>query len=511
MKRTLIPSILATLAFVGAATADINSGLQLYLPFSGSFADASSVARTVTPNGGAALGADRTGASQRACVMDGVSDSVDVSPCVAGTTDFTLAMWVYLAQPQSVGGYYSLIQSANAQVTWAHSMASSGNPVYDLNIAVFPNRDGRYSVNWYTVNGAGLLNRWAHVTVAVSGATTRIYIDGQEQPYNGPRYDGGMGAYLEQVRLGAVCNGRDGGSYSFLNGSIDEVRVYDRTLTTAEVQEVMAPNQAPTMSVQPTAIAAATGTTATFTVVAAGAAPMSYLWRKDGVNLSDGGSVSGATATTLTLANVQESDEGSYDVVVANNLGTATSSAAALTVSAVDPLNLGLMAYYPLNGNGLDASGQGNHAIAVGSPSWGADHLGNPASACQLNGSSDYFNLTAARLSFSGDFSVAAWVQIPTPNLFNPIFGNWTRDIPGFAFTTYSGVLHFNGSSFATSVTGTRNVCNGGWHHVVAVRQAGQGRLYVDGVLDASANVGTGDVTHTQLERFLPPKCSSAY
>ncbi len=264
-------------------------------------------------------------------------------------------------------------------------------------------------------------------------------------------------------------------------------------------QKGLLPSQPPVISVQPIGMAATVGATATVTVVATGTNPLSYQWRKDGANLTDGGNVSGATTATLTLANLQESDQGSYDVVVANSEGTAISTAAVLTVSEVDPLALGLMAYYPLNGNGQDASGLGHDAAPVGNPGWVADHLGNPASACQLNGSSDYFNLTAVPFDFSGDFSVAAWVRIPNPNLFNPIFGNWTRDIPGFAFTTYNGVLHFNGSNFGRSVTGARNVCDAGWRHVAAVRQAGEGRLYVDGVLDASASVGNGDVTHNSL------------
>jgi hypothetical protein len=77
------------------------------------------------------------------------------------------------------------------------------------------------------------------------------------------------------------------------------------------------------------------GTTATFTVAATGAAPLSYRWRKDGVALVDGGRVSGAASANLVLANVLLTDAGAYSVVVNNAFGTAVSAAASLVVTPV--------------------------------------------------------------------------------------------------------------------------------------------------------------------------------
>jgi uncharacterized repeat protein (TIGR03803 family) len=77
-------------------------------------------------------------------------------------------------------------------------------------------------------------------------------------------------------------------------------------------------------------------TTATFMVSAIGTRPLSYQWVKDGMNLADGGNVSGANTATLTLANVQPNDAGNYAVVVANNFGSVTSFVAVLTVAPID-------------------------------------------------------------------------------------------------------------------------------------------------------------------------------
>ncbi|MFC1859062.1 immunoglobulin domain-containing protein [Thermodesulfobacteriota bacterium] len=69
------------------------------------------------------------------------------------------------------------------------------------------------------------------------------------------------------------------------------------------------------------------GATATFTIVAAGIEPLTYQWRKDGVDID------GANASSYIIESVQESDEGDYTCHVTNNIGSATSNAATLAVS----------------------------------------------------------------------------------------------------------------------------------------------------------------------------------
>lgn len=71
------------------------------------------------------------------------------------------------------------------------------------------------------------------------------------------------------------------------------------------------------------------GASVAFTVVANGAPAPSFQWRKGGTPIA------GATGSSLTLANVQSADAGSYDVVATNAAGTATSAAATLTVTPV--------------------------------------------------------------------------------------------------------------------------------------------------------------------------------
>ncbi len=93
----------------------------------------------------------------------------------------------------------------------------------------------------------------------------------------------------------------------------------------------------PTITTPPVASTVMAGSTATFSVVAGGSPTLTYQWRKGTTALTNGGTISGATGATLTITNAQAADAGSYDVVVTNGTGTATSSAATLTVNAAAP------------------------------------------------------------------------------------------------------------------------------------------------------------------------------
>ena len=82
--------------------------------------------------------------------------------------------------------------------------------------------------------------------------------------------------------------------------------------------------------------AAIVGSAAPLHARAGGFPPFTYQWRKDGVPLSDGGSISGSQTATLTIDPVSFDDAGSYDVIVTDDCGTVTSSAAALSVEFAD-------------------------------------------------------------------------------------------------------------------------------------------------------------------------------
>jgi hypothetical protein len=83
------------------------------------------------------------------------------------------------------------------------------------------------------------------------------------------------------------------------------------------------------IATQPANQTTAAGQTATFTVVAAGAAPLTYQWQKNGAVIS------GATAASYTTPATTSTDNGTkFAVVVTNSMGSITSSVATLTIGS---------------------------------------------------------------------------------------------------------------------------------------------------------------------------------
>jgi hypothetical protein len=92
------------------------------------------------------------------------------------------------------------------------------------------------------------------------------------------------------------------------------------------------PVNLPAVTQQPSGSTNLAGDTVFFTAAATGSLPLAYQWRTNGISLADGGVVSGATNTFLTLAGVTTNHAGNYTLVVTNAYGAVTSGVAVLTV-----------------------------------------------------------------------------------------------------------------------------------------------------------------------------------
>ncbi|MEK9137952.1 MAG: immunoglobulin domain-containing protein, partial [Bacteroidota bacterium] len=85
----------------------------------------------------------------------------------------------------------------------------------------------------------------------------------------------------------------------------------------------------PAITTHPSSQSVSVGETATFSVVGTGAAPLSYQWKRNGLDIN------GATSVSYTTPPVTMSDSGaSYRCVVINSFGSVTSNAAILMVTA---------------------------------------------------------------------------------------------------------------------------------------------------------------------------------
>jgi pectate lyase len=115
----------------------------------------------------------------------------------------------------------------------------------------------------------------------------------------------------------------------------------------------------PSFIVQPMSQVVLLGGAANFNATAAGTGPIFYQWRKNGT------AIPGATSSSLTLTNVQNSDAGTYVVTASNSVSLATSSNAVLTVTTAAPI---VNSAYNLVGFGAATTGGG--VIATNDPAY---------------------------------------------------------------------------------------------------------------------------------------------
>jgi len=90
----------------------------------------------------------------------------------------------------------------------------------------------------------------------------------------------------------------------------------------------------PIVTVDPQSVVAAAPTAAQFSVEVSSPTPVTYQWRRNGVNLVDNGSVTGVTTSTLLLQPTTRAQAGVYSVLVANEHGQSLSRSARLRVIA---------------------------------------------------------------------------------------------------------------------------------------------------------------------------------
>ncbi|MFN7020870.1 MAG: immunoglobulin domain-containing protein [Phycisphaerales bacterium] len=142
-----------------------------------------------------------------------------------------------------------------------------------------------------------------------------------------------------QWRKNAVnIGGANGSTYVIPSLSLGDAGTYDCVATNAcgsattapAVITVTAPVQ---FTSHPASQTLCEGEFVTFAVAVTGTGPITYRWRKNGVNLS-------AFSATYTINPVSPSDAGDYDCVVTGPCGPATSDPATLTVTSLPILTV---------------------------------------------------------------------------------------------------------------------------------------------------------------------------
>ena len=217
---------------------------------------------------------------------------------------------------------------------------------------------------------------------------------------------------------------------------------------------------------------------------------MSYQWLKDGIVLP------GATNPALTITNVQPPSIGDYQVVVANAVGSVTSSVAQLTIAGIKPeVWRGMVAYYPFDGSVRDESVyNGSGQMAKGE--YSTNRFGKLTSSLLLRTNNDVvLNINAGVLPVgSADRTFSMWIQPNPSKLYSQeyflalIYGN--DSVPGGALTMFIQNDVFNLNPFPLAgdprllAQRPSRIWHGEWRHLVWVMHGTERKAecYLDGV-----------------------------
>ncbi len=285
-----LPALLATGAGAGALTWSKDNWLKT------AYVDLITLPTITTPPAAQTVGA---GASATfSVVASGASAyqwTMNGAPIVGATTS---ALTLNNVQAGDAGSYAVVVTNLAGSVTSASAaltVAPAAPTITTPPVAQTASVGGSAAFSVVVTGTAPFAFQWTHDGAPIANANSST------------------------LTLAAV-QASDAGDYAVI--------VSNSVGSTTSAAVALAISVPPTITTPPTPQIAAAGGSATFTVVAAGSAPLAYQWQKDGA------AIAGATSATLVLSAVQVNDAGSYSVAVTNAAGSVTSAAATLIVTA---------------------------------------------------------------------------------------------------------------------------------------------------------------------------------
>ena len=162
----------------------------------------------------------------------------------------------------------------------------------------------------------------------------------------------------------------------------------------------------------------------------------------------------------------------------------------------------GIVAYYPLDGNGNDLSGNNNTLVPNGTLSYTPNNSGKSNSACYFPNGNDYFLTPSSSWSLINNFpqgSVSFWVKINSQYISSHYFGIGNSFIVkqkhGTGEDLFFGMqdgttkirMKLTGSfpsAPGTDIVGNTSLLLNNWYHVVGTWNGVNHTLYINGVQD---------------------------
>ncbi|MEY4089244.1 MAG: hypothetical protein RJB55_1515 [Verrucomicrobiota bacterium] len=243
-------------------------------------------------------------------------DAVDFAVGVSGTAPFTY-QWRRngLVQGVSTAAWTLSNVAVVSSGVWSVTVTNSrGSVTSSMNLNVTA-RPVAPAITRQPASVDARPGQSVSFSVTATGSTPRLY----EWRRNGVSL--GPATYSDTLTLTEVQAG-DAGTYSV------EVSNTGGRAASAEALLTVTARSVPVFSASPRSQSVSPGSTVVFQAAAAGDPAPNFQWRREGIPIP------GATAPLLVLRGVGTAEAGSYSCVAANAVGSVTSAAATLTLSA---------------------------------------------------------------------------------------------------------------------------------------------------------------------------------
>jgi hypothetical protein len=325
------------------------------------------------------------------------------------SNELTVEAWIYPGASDQINGARILTLSHDNN-NCNFSMIELNHKYYFKLRTSSTDNSGEPSLPSVTSSSLSLTH---FVFTYASDGTEKIYINGVLDASGS--VSGNLSNWDATYRLGLANEW--GPSRPWL-GTYYLVSVYNRALSQAEVQENFnvgtTVDHKPVITIEPNDLGLISHQQATFSVSAVGDTPLSYQWKKNGVNIS------GANNSSYTTpSSVFDSDNGDiYSVIVSNASGADTSRDATLFVTGSGPRVVdGQILFYNFQGgigdSVVDSSGYGtplnlkiNNNTAVQRKPYGLIINSAPG----IKSKTDASKVTNSIIS-NGQFTFEAWIK----------------------------------------------------------------------------------------------------
>ena len=209
------------------------------------------------------------------------------------------------------------------------------------------------------------------------------------------------------------------------------------------------------------------------------------IFRREG---SDGADTEIGTSTQTSYSDTGLNADTTYCYKVSAN-GNGTESIP--TDLVCGKTAIGLVAFYPFNGNANDESGNGNNGVVNGA-TLTTDRLGKADSAYSFDGVNDYIQLPSTSLLHPNQFSLSAWVYLKEyvsngdGNIGANVFSNYICCQTSTAFIFY---ISQDGRASIRSLDDLKSntiIPLNTWSHIVATHNGNILKVYLNGTIDGN-------------------------